>query len=40
MMMVIFAWRGPNLTPTQMMLGFFGLVFTSSIAIRQYASFR
>jgi len=40
MMLVIFAWRGPSLSPTQMMLGFFGLIFTSSVAIRQYASFR
>tara|TARA_R110000744_G_scaffold294729_2_gene404921 strand:+ start:39 stop:311 length:273 start_codon:yes stop_codon:yes gene_type:complete len=33
-------WRGQDLSATQMMLGFFGLIFTMSVAIKQFASFR
>jgi|9_EtaG_2_1085328.scaffolds.fasta_scaffold01015_9 ABC-type multidrug transport system fused ATPase/permease subunit len=33
-------WKGDELSASQMMLGFFGLLFTMSVAIRQFASFR
>ncbi len=38
--LVTLIWRGQDLTATQMMLGFFGLIFTMSVAIKQFASFR
>ena len=38
--LITLIWRGHDLDATQMMVGFFGLVFTMSIAVRQFASFR
>ena len=38
--LVTLIWRGQNLNATEMMMGFFGLIFTMSVAIRQFASFR
>ena len=38
--LITLIWRGQNLNATQMMLGFFGVIFTMSIAVRQFASFR
>ena len=38
--LVTLVWRGQNLSTTQGMLGVFGLIFTMSVAIKQFASFR
>lgn len=38
--LVTLVWRGQNLSTTQAMLGVFGLIFTMSVAIKQFASFR
>ena len=38
--MVTLVWQGQDLSASQMMLGFFGLIFTMSVAIKQFASFR
>jgi len=37
---VILVWKGPSLGTGEMMAMFFGLILTTTIAIRQYASFR
>jgi positive regulator of sigma E activity len=37
---VVLVWKGPALGTSAVMAMFFGLILTSVIAIRQYASFR
>jgi len=38
--MVMLIWKGPVLSAGEMMAGFFGLLLTLSIAVKQYANFR
>ena len=37
---VMLIWKGSSLTSGQVLLGALGLMFTLSIAVRQFASFR
>jgi hypothetical protein len=37
---VMLIWKGSSLSSGQIMMGVFGLLFTMTIAVRQYASFR
>jgi len=38
--LVILVWKGPQLGTGEMMALFFGLILTTTMAIRQYAAFR
>jgi len=38
--LVILIWKGPHLGTGEMMALFFGLILTTTLAIRQYAAFR
>ena len=37
---VMLVWKGSSLSSVQVLLGALGLMFTLSIAVRQFASFR
>jgi hypothetical protein len=37
---VMLIWKGSSLTSGQVLLGALGLMFTLSVAVRQFASFR
>ena len=37
---VLLVWKGSSLSSVQVLLGALGLMFTLSIAVRQFASFR
>jgi small-conductance mechanosensitive channel len=39
-MFVMLVWKGGDLSSTQVLFGALGLIFTMSVAVRQFASFR
>ncbi len=39
-MFVMLVWKGGSLSSSQVLFGALGLIFTMSVAVRQFASFR
>jgi len=39
-MFVMLVWKGGDLSSSQVLFGALGLIFTMSVAVRQFASFR
>jgi len=37
---LIMMWKGPDMSTSQIMGFFFGMLFTFTVAVRQYSSFR